>query len=50
MYFSLNLGLGLLYIWLFMEEYEKANRLRVGWELAVNLEDEKCSICLAVIS
>lgn len=46
LYYALNLILGVVYHHLFLLEYHRANRNRINWELAADLADENCAICL----
>jgi hypothetical protein len=39
LYYGINVALGLLYQYLFYQEYQKANRMRIGWFLASAMED-----------
>jgi hypothetical protein len=39
LYYGLNVGLGLTYLYLFWKEYQRANRSRVGWYQAVAMSN-----------
>jgi|JI10StandDraft_1071094.scaffolds.fasta_scaffold1178484_1 hypothetical protein len=46
LYYGLNVFLGVVYQYLFLKEYKKANKTRMEWFLASPMEEENCSICL----